>query len=495
MLVIALLIIFSAWIQSILPTLLEGDEYYHVRIAHFIKDYGVRYDFHWANFSTFRKYYSDKDFLFHVLVIPFLSLTNNIVTAGKYAIIFYNISFIIIFVFILKKYLPPVLTAAFLILPFLDSVFLIYYIKLRPTMIANLFSILIIYFLINKKWIKVFVLSLLYPLAHVSFFTSLIFLFFAEGIRKLSGEKLCARNIYAVIIGTLIGCLIHPNNPNNWLSFHLNSVLVPLYSSIQDVGLDFGLEFLPQTTRDALAANFNVFLILFAILLISFVSRIKPSISTYVWGACTSFYLLTSFLSVRYWYTTAVLVVIFFASFIKDLLDQREIYKLLAKIRLTLLLSGLIIPVLFFLNFRTFANGLPRFVRGNLHYENMANWMRMNIPAGETIFHSGWWHSVYFIALNPKNNYLVTLDPIYMFYRYPRYYQLYKKISGGEVKKPHLFIKRIFKSRYGYTEKGTGLYWQIAGDKNNFSIVYQDGLGIIFKIIDGPKNTLPQKSS
>ncbi|MFH1768744.1 MAG: hypothetical protein ABH858_06265 [Candidatus Omnitrophota bacterium] len=124
---------------------------------------------------------------------------------------------------------------------------------------------------------------------------------------------------------------------------------------------------------------------------------------------------------------------------------------------------------------------LTQHIKINTHYEEIAVWMDENIPAGETIYHVYWSDSPYFICLNPKNNYMVVLDPIYMFYRYPEQYLAYNDLKEGLIKNPYI-IKKIFDAAYGYSRKETPLYSQIRDDKEHFDILYEDDYGIVFKI-------------
>ncbi len=480
--VLFILIYYSVFIQVISPGFSEGDEYYHIRVASFIKEYGPRYNFHWAKFSTFRKYYSDKEFLFHLFSIPFLFFSRDIMTAGKFAIIFYNILFILTLYFILKKYLPNFLIAVFLLLPFLNYNFLVYFLKLRPVTLANIFTILGIYFLIKKKWISVLILTVLYSVAHISFFTIVIFALICEYIRFRFKEGFFIRNVYAVIIGALLGFLLHPNSPHNAVSIYLNAMLVPFYSSI-DSGIRFGREFGPWSTRNAALMNFMAFFILYGSLLGAFIYRIRLKSDTYVWFACSSFYLALSFLSIRYWYITDFLLVIFFASLIKDLIDEGGITPAVPKIRFLLFTLLLAIILFFPKNMKLFQQAIKRDAVPNIHFKNVAGWMAAHIPAGETVYHALWSDSAYLIGLNPNNNYMVVLDPIYMLYAYPKLYLVYDNLLQGKVKKPYNFLKKMLKINYGYTDKTTGIYRQVKEDKKHFSVLYDDGMGIVFKIL------------
>ena len=57
--------------QFSIPTIFGADGYLHIRLAEIIKDHGPIKDFHWARYSIFATRFSDKDFLYHVLLIPF----------------------------------------------------------------------------------------------------------------------------------------------------------------------------------------------------------------------------------------------------------------------------------------------------------------------------------------------------------------------------------------------------------------------------------------
>lgn len=480
--VMATLVSFFVFVQFLTPTLSEPDEYYHIASARFIKDLGPGYNFHWAKFSVFNRFFSDKEFLFHLFSVPFLFFSGNIVTSGKLAVIFYNILFIFAFYFILKKYLPKFLIGFFLLLPFLNAVFLIYFLRLRPATLANIVTILGIYFLINRRWISVFFLSFIYSLAHISFLTIVFFAFICEFIRFIMKQGFFQKNIFAVICGVLLGCILHPNNPNNWLSFHLNAILVPLYT-ITGVDMGFGAEFLPASTKFAFIYNFVTFFVVYFILLMVFIKRIELSFSTYAWWACGSFYLVLSLFGARYWYLADTLVIIFFASFVKDWIRQRQIDSILPNIRKTIIAFTVIIILFFPLNIKLIGSTIEARTIANSHYENIARWMSRNIPEGETVYHARWSDSSYFICLNPKNDYLVVLDPIYMFYSYPKIFMAYQDLLLGKAKNPYQILRTMFKLNYGYAGSDTGVFLQVKEDKKYFAVLYEDNLGIIFKIL------------
>ncbi|MCX5782889.1 MAG: hypothetical protein NTW04_00345, partial [Elusimicrobia bacterium] len=99
-------IAYCVFLQLLTAPLLEPDGYYHLAVAGFIKKYGPLKNFTWTQMSVMRDFYSDKDFLFHVLIIPFISWTKDAVAGGKIAIIFFDTAFLAAMAYVLRKYLP-----------------------------------------------------------------------------------------------------------------------------------------------------------------------------------------------------------------------------------------------------------------------------------------------------------------------------------------------------------------------------------------------------
>lgn len=465
-----------------MPTFYEGDEYYHLALSGFLKDMGPRYDFHWAKFSTFRDNFSDKDFLFHLLIVPFLNLSGNLALDGKYAVIFFNILFILAYVLILRKYAPPFLSACVLLLLFANFGFMLYFTRLRPATLANILAISTVYFLIEKKWIKVFFVSLLYALTHISFLAVIVFALGCETIRYIYDRKFFARNVYGALIGVILGCILHPNNPNNWFSIHLNAVLVPFYTSIKNFP-GFGSEFYSTATRFTVISNLSLFLSVYFILWTAFISKVKLSFSTFVWWVFSSLFMAVSFLSFRYWYVTNALFFIFFASYLNDWMSGAPQETVLSRGRSFIIFFCITACASFLPNLKAQGDVMSSKMVKSYHYGNAARWMNMNIPPGETIYHADWGDSSYFIFLNPKNDYLVALDPVYMFYKYPKLYKLYIDLGAGKIEDPHKFIKNVFKANYGYTSKNKGLYAQIEWQPEYFRVVYEDEFGVVFRVL------------
>lgn len=481
------LIVYFAYLQFASPAFYDPDSYFHAAVTNFIKNSGVRYDFHWTQFSVFKEFYSDKDFLLHFLAVPFFYLTDNLVTAGKYAIIFYSALFFAAYAFVLRKYLSDFFAAIFLLLPVLSMTFLAFSSQFRSVTLSNILTLLAIYFMINKRVAWVFIISLLYPLTHISFFMLVPFVLICETLRYAVNREFYLRNVYTVLIGILLGNFIHPNFPNNFISFHLNAVLVPLYT-LTKVKLDFGGEFNPAACNFAVINNFTLFFTVNFVLWASLFAKRKWRLPTYVWLGCGNIYLALSFFGNRYWYPAGILFLVFFASYTADLMEGVEPKKMFFRAKLFIAFYFLAMLVVYPSNMKNTNDYLYFYTKSGIGYANAAEWMKKNIPEGETIYHASWSDSPYFICLNPKNNYLTALDPIYMFYRYPREFKTYQNLIWGRVTKPYKPLREIFKVNYGYTRKETPLCFQVVDDPEHFKIVYKDDTGLIFKLIGPPES-------
>lgn len=308
----------------------------------------------------------------------------------------------------------------------------------------------------------------------------IVFALICEIIRWVFAKEIFLRNVYIVILGSVLGCWIHPNFPNNLISFHLNAILVPFYS-LMNAGIILGKELYSSPARFIFINNFTIFFTLNVILWMVFINRIKIGFSTLVWWACTSIYLTLAFISDKNWYISNVLFCIFFASFLHDWIDEQGRNSMLPKINKLFIIYVIIILFSAPSNIKVIKNSIARDIQVNTHYENVASWMQNHIPKGETIYHANGSDSAFFLCLNPDNDYLLFLDPIYMFYRYPEVYVVYINLREGKIDKPYEALKRIFNVRYGYTRKNNLLYNQIKQDAFHFHIILRMSWGLFLK--------------
>jgi hypothetical protein len=474
--------LYVVFLQFMSPSFYDPDSYYHIAVSDFIRHYGLRYPFDWAQFSVFKTNFSDKDILPHILNLPFLFFTNNLVLAGKYAFILYAGLFFWAYVAILRKYLPYSLAAGFLLLLFTSSSFTVYFLQLRPFTIANILMILGIYFLIRKIFIGVFIVSLLYTWSHISFLTLIVFALVCEMLRSRFEQEFFLKNIYAATAGVVVASLLHPNFPNNLLSFYLNGILVPLYS-LSGTNVEFGSELMALGSNVILIANAALFAGLNIVFWCSLGTKRKLTLATAMWFAALNMYLFLGAFGNRHWYQANVLFFIFFASWLNDYVQGANWGDFLRRSRFVIIGYAIVVLIFFAPATKQTKQFMDYSSEKNRNLEVVGRWMSLVIPPGKTIYHSYWSDSPYFLCLNPKDKYIIVLDPIYMLWPYPREYALVKELMLGKVAKPEVAINKIFKADYGYVHKSEPLYRQVVGSPQYFKIIYEDIEGAVFELV------------
>jgi hypothetical protein len=470
--------------QFCMPAIIGADGYLHIRMSQFDRLYGVHYKFHWARFSTFTAHFADKDFLYHILLIPF-TLLPDIFFGAKLAACLFVILLFLLFFWVLRKYALRPLVPVFLALFFLSANFLRGIAEPRPMVLVLALTLLFVHFLVGKKQWGLFLVTVAYTLTHVSGPYLLFFALLAEAVRLASEGEFSGKSLRAVGAGLLLGILLHPNFPNNLIVFFLNGIIVPIYAL--KWGLELGAEFFPIDTREYVLNYPVVFFGLLAILVLSTSVGNKVKFSTKIWLAISGFFFIFSFFSRRYLIHLYPLALVTLAAYLSDWWESGprmawcRRYKALRYTALVLAIA------LFLLSGRSVYKDYLQNMAGDLqqarHFTAVAEFMHQVVPAGEVIFHTNWSDSQYLIGLNPANDYLVTFDPTYMYYWNPQKYKLYRQISFGNSNDPYSAIKNEFGARFGYAGKNyfSGLINQVKGDPR-FTVMAEDGMGVVFRL-------------
>jgi len=471
--------------QFSIPTLFDADGYYHIRLAKFITQYGPSLDFHWARYSVLAQHFADKDFLYHLLLVPFTFLPNMFFGA-KIAAALFAIGLFLVYFWILKRYSKQQLIAPFLLIFFLAPHFLLALGYPRPKIPMLALTLFFVHFLIKRNWKALVFITIIYSLIHSTGPFLLIFALLCEGVRFIDERKPEFRTILGVAAGALVGILIHPNFPSNLLMFYLNAILTPLYGL--KWGLELGAEMFPISTRD-FAMEYPFILgavVLILALACGYGQKIKTQ--TKIWMGMAGLFFILSFFSHYYVVHSYPFVLIALAAYLSDWWESRGkalfIWQYKKLTAWFFSLAGL--GVFAFTGIHTY-NVFYELSRNqmyyNLHYEKVADWMANNIPSGELIFHTNWSDGQYFIGLNPRDDYFVAMDALYMYYRDPVKYRLYRDVSFGKATDPYSVLKDDFGVRYGYAGKNyfSGLIDQIRPD-SRFEILAEDGLGVVFKL-------------
>ena len=479
---VPLLAVFStvAFLQFTSPALFGIDGYYHIRVPYFIRQFGLNYEFHWARLSTFAENFSDKELLFHVLTIPFTWVGGGILVQAKAAVLFFALLFLGVFTAVLLRYGHPFLAAvAVAALPF-TQYFFIYLNILRPKTLAVTLVILLLWFLVEKRWLGVLAVSLLFPLAHISYPVVPLLCVAVEVLRRLQLGEFFYRNVIYALAGTAGGVFLHPNYPDNLLSLYLNGFVVPWSAVTGTVSLSYGLEWKPVSTKLLFLSSPLFFIGLFLAMTLLVTGKVKPRFPAAAFFLATCFFLFPALFSYCYWYYAAPLGLVFLALLFSDFLTGRP-----GRDRAYALAGGGLLVALTAVVYTVrggFGAEFSLLQERNLHYQRTAAWMAGHLPPGERVFHASWSDSPYFIGLNPGNDYLVVLDPIYMYHWSAETYRRWTLTSQGGAPDPAGEIRAHFGAEYGYTGSERGLYRQVLGMPDDFEVLYREPRGLVFRV-------------
>lgn len=474
-------------VQWLTPNIWGADGYLHIRMAEMVKNQGLLKSLPQAKFSYFADRFSNKDFLYQLFLVPF-TWFKNIFIGAKWAGWIGGCFLYSSLVLVAWRYVAPVIVPLVGLAVFLSGHFLQTISRPRPMVWAIGLGLWVVYWLLEKKIKPLFVTSLVYTWLHITAPLLIVYGLIIKIYRWVLGKRMEWRLLGAVAGAVLLGFLLHPNLPNNWFYFYLNGILVPFFAARWGV-LELGAEFFPMNTNDYLLKYPLIGLGLLLMMLVALLERPKTRIKTQIMFLLAGMFVVMGMMSQRYIAHGYPFMILGLGMFLSDWYKSEGFKRFVNKVRraTNLILAGLV--VLVFLLMGNSFKQLMRSAKGNTvfnqHYETMGGWLRENVQAGELIFHANWSDSQYFIGLSPEHEYFVTLDPVYMWHKNPKIYELYRAVAFGRVKDPYGVLKDSFGVNYGYAGKNyfSGLINQVRED-DRFEVVKEDQLGVMFKLLE-----------
>ena len=465
-------------IQFLTSTIFGADGYLHIRMAEFLKQFGPNYNFQWTQFSIFLDNFSDKDLLYHFLLIPF-TWCKNIFMGAKVSTVFFFTIFMSASYFVLKKLGDKKLTWFYLLILVSPSMFVFELLRPRPFALLFTLTILALYAIIERRRKTLLVIGALYAFAHISSPYLILYVVLAELLRFFTGEKFDYKMVLYSVVGVVLGLVINPYFPANLQNLYLVNIIVPFYASKTGV-LEMGAEFFPWNSRQLFLFYPILHISIWMSFFIMLCTRSKYTFKTRFSALLMLMFYIFSFISKRYATHAWPMSVIYLATFLSET-DFKVFFRGAKTIVISLI--GVIACCSLFLSLGLMKETIVANHYMNAHYEGIAGVMKKSIPKGKTVFHANWSDSQYFIGLNPNNNYFVTLDPVYMYHYDKEKYKLYREVAFGNNNDPYTTLKQQFNTEYGYVGRNyfSGLINQINADER-FTVIAQDNLGIVFKL-------------
>jgi hypothetical protein len=461
----------------------------HIRVTthqdHFAKQ------FPYTQASLFHESYADKEFLFHLILIPFLTIGET--EGAKIATIVFSTLVILITYFVLNKRKVPI-PVLFIFLFFASADLFLYRLSLARPHILSLFLTLYLCWALfeNKRWLIAFlcaVFVLTYTAYHLVIGFALLYC-----LNKLfHTSKWNGMLLHFAIFGTFFGIFIHPHFPNNLLIWKVQNidVLKLLWSGID---LGFADEIQPPDPRWFII-NFTVafFSLPIALFYCAWKKAEMKEDTTFFIFLAFGFLCLTMMSKrfAEYWPAYVILAVACLVRDAKLPLDWRYIFEspkngenhnqFRTGRNVTIVFT--IITAFFFV--RTYTKALYlNSLEHEPYYREAALWMKEHVPDKETIFHGDWDDFPQLFYFNPDNYYLVCLDPIFMYAYDPNLWLKWRLIGRGESKHPDIEIKTLFNSRFAFFSIDFTDAIEQFRHHPKMTIGYEDEHCIVFQIHD-----------
>lgn len=491
--------VFFSYYQFASPYLCGTDPYYHIKFAEMTRTHGVMLEFPWAQWSSWRDAFFDKEVIYHLLLSLFTF--GDLIRGAKVANVVFATGVFTLFLYVLlANRMRWAWFWWFLLLS--SGGYLLFRVSVTRPQVFSISLLLIgLHFLINERHLLVGLLSLVYSLSYTGHYQYVGLSLGYVGVVYLLEGRLPWRPFVYALGGMMLGWLVHPNFPNNVSGFWLQNVLVIAHQWAPSVSLNMGGEMQPMTTRSLLGVNGATLIPLWIAVIIALVRR--PPVSTrtvFLFAASTVYLILTLFTKrfAEYWIPVTAL---FHASFYTPILKGWEPVKGLVHFFTRRRLAGGFVAVVLFPPLALWAiftavrgrGGAERydslaktggvlaiigivvglgalFVASHLDsfkqvdrceeptYAPSARFLSTHAAPKSRVLTCDWDDAPYLFFFSPKQYYTVFLDPNFMYAWRPDVWRRWDRLTHAKDPDPIGTLRGFFHAEYVYCTGDFGAF-------------------------------------
>jgi hypothetical protein len=475
--------LFYLW-QFRTPFLPENDGYYHIKFADLMRTQGFIRDFPWAEWSLWFKNFSDKEFLFHVYLIPFTAIFDNLHTAAKVAtVLLASVAVTSFYVILLLNKVRWAALWWFLLMS--SGGYFLYRANVpRPQVLSIALCLWSIHFILNNKRIALAVLCFLYTSAYTGYILPFIFSCTVSGYLLFFEKEFEWKTPLTVLAATAAGMVFHPYFPDNITMFWVQNFYVLWMGTNGSVDLKMGGEFRPMDTKKMLEVITSVLIPFFLAFLVSLKGSIKADKKTRALFMVALSLIVLTMTSKRFAEYSVPVTLWFCAAFFNPFFSQYDLKALWRKraARTALIVFGacLVLGLLFVRSYRDVARQYSAEESG---FKAPALYVKEHAPKGSLIYTCDWDDTPEIFFYNSDNNYPVFLDPNFMYVWNPDFWQKWFRVSNGmEGDRTYHFFKNVFNVEWGIcTSNFSKLRRIIEGDKR-MEIILRTPHSYLFRV-------------
>ena len=476
------------------PGLLCPDGFYHMKVSEMITKSGIIKDFPWLQFTVLSgERFVDHHFLFHVLAVPFVSIS-PLIGMKLFVSLTVGLAFSI-FYFILKKFK---LSHPFLwtILLLSSSGFIFRLLILRPIAFSLIFALLGFYFLKEKKYLYLFILSFLFVWSYNAFILIPIFSILFFGVEIFIKKAMDWKIIAYSFLGISAGVIFNPYFPQN-LAFYKTHVLKLPFINGLNSSILVGNEWYAIELRNLLVNNFLIWLIFAGLITLLLYYRKKfrefkkeLSIETFVAILLSFFFFALTVKSQRfieYWTPFTVLAG---ALTVRDFKFDKKFKNWLKNLwgarswKLTLPIFALFVLIIsIFLKSITENRITLKNAYSYNRYKPATEWLIQNTPEKSIVFNTSWDDFPELFYWNTHNYYIVGMDPTFMYEYDKSLYEKWQEVGTGKDSKPSKTVKKYFDAEIIFANKERiSEFIKTAENDSGLEKSYEDEWAVIYKI-------------
>jgi hypothetical protein len=483
-----LFVLGMALIQFATPDMPDNDGFYHIKLAWLMRTEGLKPAFPYLPLSILNENeFYDHHFLFHVALIPFTF--GDLRMGAKWAaVVFAGLAFLAIWYLFQRQRLPYAWLWALGLLGISDA--FLFRMSITRAQSLSLGMLALGYaWLLEKKYKHLAVLGFVYVWMYDAFplLIALAVLHFLAV--ALTERRFEFRPLLYTLAGILLGMIVNPYFPDN-LIFSYHHMLPKLADA---TAVRVGNEWYPYDTKQLLD-NALPALAAFAsgALALGLTGR-KMDARTALGLFVSLLFGLMLFQARRFveYFPPFALI---FAAFAwapvlgsePDLMQASStfrsqwMHRLQGYLPVTVLCLAVVLGM---------GRSIPP-ARAAVDsakpyglYANASLWLERNTPAGSRVFQTDWDDFPRLFYYNTHNTYLIGLDPTYLQLYDPDLYDLWVKITQGDVEHPSQVIATTFGSRYIHTDLKHGDFLRAAAADPGLKEVYRDDQAVIFEVI------------
>lgn len=511
-----LLLIFQAS-----PYFADPDSFYHAKMALLMRDQGVIYTFPWLSLTTLGQHYTDQHFLYHVLLIPFVTWFPPLIGL-KLATVFFGALFATVFYWACRR-----LNVRWPI------VFVLILLAIRPLTfrmsLAKAPSTALIFLFVGLVWMFEYKLKRLFTLAfaYVWYYGGFPLLGVSAAIVSVTSwlhNRLITKHnshifvnkvmsmvsrrsrhhrrrfpnvmVFVVVVGGLIaGLILNPYFPSNIGFYEQQLVNIGIINFQKVIGV--GNEWYPYGFGDLLA-NGALATLLILVALVGSILRFKAQ-SKRSWAlfALTVFAFVLTLKSRRYVEYYIPLAVLWSAVSISDALRGIQWHGVVHQFRHWFFrrrigqVIGVLIGVYIALgigfvvgrDFHNERNDLQSGFRA-AKFQPVSEWLAANTPVGSRVVHSDWDEFPVLFYHNTHNTYIIGLDPTFLYKADQNTYWTWANITLGKYDGDLVTaVRDTLQSQYVFVAVGHDVMDRQFRYNKNFEILYQDDEAAVYQIV------------